>query len=141
MIVRPWMLGDSQRIVLQPAQEYMYGFPELHADITHLSEAGLAWTAENEGEVIGIAGLAPQWENRAIAWALISKSAGKHFHVIHRAVKRFLDVSSFRRIEANVDVGFEEGERWMKMLGFEYEGYMKAYRPDGSDMLLFARIR
>lgn len=141
MIVRPWMPGDSQRVVLQPAQHYMYGFQELNADLSHLSDAGLAWTAEHDGEVLGIAGLAPQWENRAIAWALISESAGKHFQVIHRAVKRFLDVSSFRRIEANVDVGFEAGERWMKMLGFEYEGYMRAYRPDGADMLLFARVR
>lgn len=119
----------------------MYGFGELDADLTHLADAGLAWTAEDDGEIIGIAGLAPQWENRAIAWALISASAGKRFQVIHRAVKRFLDVSPFRRIEANVDVGFEQGERWMKMLGFEYEGYLRAYRPDGADMLLFSRIR
>jgi len=40
-----------------------------------------------------------------------------------------------------VDVGFKEGHRWIKMLGFELEGYMKAYRPDGADMLLYARIK
>jgi hypothetical protein len=141
MIVRPWQLGDTQRVDLQTAQEYMYGFMEMSADLTDLSDAGLAWTAEADGEVIGIAGLLPQWENRALAWALIGKSAGKHFHAMHRAVHRFLSVSEFRRIEANVDVGFAEGIRWMRLLGFAYEGYMTAYRPDGADMLLFARVR
>lgn len=111
------------------------------ADLTALSEAGLAWTGEHEGVILGIAGLAPQWENRALAWALISDAAGPHFKCIHKAVKRMLDVSEFRRIEANVDVGFEAGERWMKLLGFKYEGYLTAFRPDGADMLMYARIR
>lgn len=111
------------------------------ADLTDLSEAGLAWTAEHDGQVLAIAGLAPQWENRALAWALVSDNAGAHFKGIHRAVSRFLTVCDFNRVEANVDVGFEAGERWIKLLGFEYEGYLKAYRPDGEDMLLFARVR
>jgi hypothetical protein len=49
-------------------------------------------------------------------------------------------MSEYRRIEATVDVGFTEGERWMTLLGFEYEGLMRAYRPDGQDMLMFARV-
>jgi RimJ/RimL family protein N-acetyltransferase len=141
MIVRPWTLGDTDRIKLQPAQEYMKGWGMLSADLTDLSNAGLAWTGEHDGVIIGIAGLAPQWENRALAWTLISDSAGPHFRNIHKAVLRMLEVSDFRRIEANVDVGFEAGERWMKLLGFKYEGYLTAFRPDGADMLMYARIK
>jgi RimJ/RimL family protein N-acetyltransferase len=141
MIVRPWQLGDTERLLLQPAQEYMRSFQEFGADFTELSNAGLAWTAEDDGEILGIAGLIVQWENRATAWALVSAGAGKRFVRIHAAVKRFLDVAPFRRIEASVDVGFIEGMRWMEMLGFEYEGLMVAYRPDGADMLLYARIK
>lgn len=141
MIVRPWQLGDTDKIQLQPAQQYMYGWNMLTADLTDLSNAGLAWTAEHDGVILGIAGLAPQWENRALAWALISDAAGLHFRKIHGAVLRFLEASEFRRIEANVDVGFEAGERWMKLLGFKYEGYLTAFRPDGADMLMYARIR
>jgi len=141
MIVRRWKLGDTDKIKLQPAQQYMHGWAMLEADLTDLSEAGLAWTAEHDGRVLAIAGIAPQWENRALAWALISDEAGSHFKTIHRAVSRFLDVCEYRRVEANVDVGFEAGDRWMKLLGFEYEGRLKAFRPDGADMLMYARIR
>jgi hypothetical protein len=119
----------------------MRAFQEMHTDLTDLSNAGLAWTAEDDGEILGIGGLIVQWENRATAWALVSAGAGKRFVRIHAAVERFLDVAPFRRIEASVDVGFIEGMRWMEMLGFEYEGLMVAYRPDGADMLLYARIK
>ena len=141
MIVRPWQLGDTRKILIQPAQHYMYGLPEMDADLTGLSNAGMAWTGEHEGEIVGIAGFTPQWENRALAWALISESAGLHFVKIHSEVKKMLTQAPFRRIEAHVDVGFQPGTRWMKMLDFEPEGYMKAFRPDGADMLLYARIR
>lgn len=141
MIVRPWEKGDTARIEIQDAQAYMGTMANLDLDFTDLSEQGFAWTGEHDGQVMGVAGLLPQWENRAIAWAVLSKHAGPHFAHIHKAVRRYLVHAPYRRIETTVDIGFPQGVRWMKMLGFELEGYMKAYRPDGEDMLLFARVR
>lgn len=141
MIVRPWAKGDTEKINLQSAQQYMHAFIDMSADLSELSTAGFAWVAEHEGEVLAIAGLVPQWENRALAWALLSGNCGEHFWGIHSAVHRFLDQSPYRRIEAHVDAGFKQGHRWITMLGFEIEGYMKAFRPDGSDMLLYARVK
>lgn len=141
MIVRPWRIGDTERIMLQPAQQYTGSIADLSMDLTPLSDQGLAWTVEMDDVVLGIGGLSPQWENRAIVWCLMAKEIGPHFPAIHRAVRKFLTHAPFRRIEAHVDVGFKEGVRWMKMLGFECEAYMKAFRPDGADMLLFARVR
>ena len=141
MIVRPWQLHDTVRIATQPAQQYLHRIVDVRADFTELSERGLAWTAEHDGKILAIAGVEPQWENRAIAFALISGAAGPYFWAIHSAVRDFLVRTPYRRIEATVDVGFKEGHRWIKMLGFELEGYMKAYRPDGADMLLYARIK
>jgi RimJ/RimL family protein N-acetyltransferase len=141
MIVRPWTLGDTERLHMQPAQEYLGRIVDVRADFTELSNQGLAWTVEHDGDVIAFAGIEPQWQNRAIAFALLSETAGAHFPAIHKAVLRFLEWAPYRRIEATVDVGFEQGHRWIKMLGFEIEGYMRAYRPDGADMLLYARVR
>jgi RimJ/RimL family protein N-acetyltransferase len=141
MIVRPWTIGDTERLHMQPAQEYLGRIVDVCADFTELSSQGLAWTAEHDGGVIAFAGIEPQWQNRATAFALLSESAGSHFPAIHKAVLRFLNWAPYRRIEATVDVGFTQGHRWIKMLGFEVEGYMRAYRPDGADMLLYARVR
>lgn len=142
MIVRPWRLGDSERVALQPAQRYIADIGDVStADLTPLSELGLAWSADTGDNVVACGGLLPQWHNRALAWMLIGEDAGRHFAAIHRAVHRQLVVAPYRRIEAHVDVGFSAGVRWMRMLGFELESYKRAFRPDGADMLEFVRIR
>lgn len=129
-----------ERLTLQESQRYMGPIIDT-IDVSPLAEKGVAWTAEADGQILGIGGLAAQWENRAIAWTLLSGDVGKYFVQLHRAVKDVLVKSPYVRIEATVDVGFEPGHRWMKMLGFEVEGYLKAYRPDGGDQIMYARIR
>lgn len=142
MIVRPWKKGDTHRLSLQKNQSFEKDSLNEDTDLSELAAQGLALTFETEdGKVIMIAGLAPQWTNRAVAWTLISESAGRHFVELHRYVDNFLDNSDFRRVESTVDVDFEAGHRWMKMLGFEVEGYMRAYKPDGGDMVLYSRIK
>ena len=141
MIVRAWRRGDTEAVELQSAQQYLRCIVDVRADFTELAEKGLVWTVEHDGTILGIGGLEPQWENRATVFALLSDDSGPHFKAIHSAVVEFLDNAPYRRIEATVDVGFKQGHRWIKMLGFELEGYMKAYRPDGADMLLYARVR
>lgn len=142
MIARPWELGDTQRINPQSSQEYMLGFTDMmDQDLTPLAEEGLAVTLEQDGKILLIGGVFPQWENRALLWAFVDKDAGQHFTAVHKETLRFIDRVPFRRLESSIDVGFKEGIRWMGMLGFEIEGYMRAYRPDGADMLLYARIK
>jgi RimJ/RimL family protein N-acetyltransferase len=71
----------------------------------------------------------------------MGSDCGRYLVSIHREAQKFLERMPFRRIEAHVDVGFEQGARWMKMLGFELEAYKRAFRPDGADMLEFVRIK
>lgn len=141
MIVRPWTLGDSEAVLLQPAQRYTSDIADVTTDLTPLSALGLTWTGVVDEKVVACGGLLPHWPGRATAWMLIGEASGPHFRAIHRAVSRFLARSPYRRIEAHVDVGFDAGVRWIKMLGFELESYKRAYRPDGADMLEFVRIR
>lgn len=142
MIVRPWRDGDFRDLQLQSAQNYLHEIvPDGVIDLSPLAEHHLAFTALADGKVVAIGGVEPIWQDRALAFMFVSEDAGKHFRSIHKAVKRFLDEAPFKRIEANIDIGFKEGARWMKLLGFELEGYMRAYRPDGADMLLYARVK
>jgi len=66
---------------------------------------------------------------------------GQDFVKIHRAALRYFDVTEFKRVEAFVDANFDAGHRWIKMLGFEREGYMRSFTPEGNDAVLYARIR
>lgn len=138
MTVRAYQTGDEKKMDFQKAQSYMDAFID-QMDLEQIKD--LTWTYEHEGSVIAMGGTIPIWENRAQAWMLLSNASSRHMLAIHKAVRNHLIKSPFTRIEATVDIGFKEGVRWMKMLGFELEGLMRAYRPDGKDMLLFARIR
>lgn len=143
MIVREWLPDDVKKLSLQPDQEYLKDW--MHSlDYDALNEAGKAWTAESDtGEILAVAGITYQWENRGLVWSFISEAVGEHFVSFHKEVKR--KIAEFQkeciRLEMTVDVGFSEGHRWAKLLGFSVEGYMRAYRPDGGDVIMYSRIR
>lgn len=107
-----------------------------------LQTSGFSYTMMGGGEVLGCAGVLPYWPGRGEAWTILSGDCGKYFISMHKAVKRFLDICPFKRVEATVDCYFEEGHRWIKMLGFELEApRMRKYTEDGGDYSLYSRIR
>jgi len=140
MIVRKYIKGDFDKLELQAAQRCGNELDNLKID--DISETTDIWVGEHEGKIIAMGGVVEIWNNRGEAWMLISKHAKFSLMLsVHKEVANYLKRSNYRRIESTVDVGFKQGHRWMKMLGFELEGYLKAYRPDGKDMILFARVR
>lgn len=141
MIVRGWQDGDTDRLLLQASQEYMRKWL-CNLNIEALGD--LVWVAEDDdGDVVFIGGLFPQWENRAAVWSLVSAYAGPHMKGIHREVMRKLKMfnDQYRRLELTVDVGFTQGHRWAKMMGFSPEGLLNAYHPDGKDVIMYSRVR
>lgn len=133
----PWHL---RKLTLQEAQAWMG--PMLRADYGEsLKNGGPCFTALDGDDVLACSGVLRMWDNRDQAWALMSEHAGRQFVAIYRAIRRFLDMHDARRVEATVDAGFEAGHRLMRLLGFEREGLMRAYLPDGRDCDLYARVR
>lgn len=131
-------------LVLQDAQEYFGAEIQRPGYGAYLRDAGQAFTAIDGDHVLGCGGCVEIWENRAQIWALIAKDAGRNMIGIHRAVDGFLKQAKWKRIEAAVDIGFDEGARWLRLLGFYNETPdkpMRAYRPDGGDSYLYARIQ
>lgn len=126
---------------LQDAQQYLSKFMS-REQAQALEDGGWSFTAMLDSEPVACAGVLPMWQGRAIAWSyLSSKATGPTFLRVHRAVKRFLDTCYIQRIEMSVDYGHEEGYRWAEMLGFRKEAdRMRAYRPDGGDCALYARV-
>ena len=140
MIITRFRPEHLAALRLQPAQA---SFGQYVADLEYgrKLDNGHAFTGLDGDRIVGCAGLVEMWENRAMAWALLAADAGRHFVTIHRAVAGFFEQAKWRRIEATVDSDFAAGQRWIKLLGFEHEGRLKAYSPDGRDHDLFARVR
>lgn len=147
MKLLPFHRSHAQMIELSASQKplmlSMLGDPVELAE--RYAAGGTAFTGVHEGAVVGIAGLVVLWPGVAEAWALMSdRIEGLPFQVT-RAIARglFMEAQNFglHRIQAVVAADDERAQRWIEILGFRFEGLMRAYGPDRSNYLRFARIR
>ena len=106
-----------------------------------VASSGPCFTMIHDGKVLCCSGVSIQWEGRAIAWAIMSKDAGPHMRRIFKAIADFFNINGSKRVEAHVDPSEESHRRFITMLGFELEGRMRAFSPDGRDFELYARIK
>ena len=135
--------GHLQALELQESQRYLSSSLASHGYARMIEQTGQSFTAVKDGRVLACAGVAEVWEGRAVAWALISKDAGRGMVSIHKAAAGYLCASKYRRIEAWVDDGFIPGIRWLEMLGFTLETPMpmRGFRPDGGACFLFSKVK
>jgi protein gp37 len=141
MRIVPFEPNHLKLLLLQPSQAIMQETLSRPEYAQSLHQAGPAYSLVDGDAVLASMGLIPQWEHRAIAWGLIASEAGPHFRTIHKAVLRTMEIHPYRRIETSVACDFEQGHRWAKMLGFEREGRMRSFTPDGRDCDLYGRIQ
>jgi len=135
----PFEAEHIQLLKLQKAQAEMCGIYD-PAYGEALENIGHSFTGMVRGHPIICAGIAKQWEGRGLAWALMSEECGPHFVQITRSVKRYLDASNWRRLEAQVDVEFARAIRWAEMLGFQVESYMPKFTEQGRDAFMYVRF-
>ena len=140
MIVVPFEREHLHRMVIQQKQQ---GLEHLVTpDVCGVLEGGQSYTALDGDEVVACAGVIEITQGRAVAWAYISQDVGRRMRFVTRAVKNFLDLTQFRRIEMDVDCEFPQAHRWAKMLGFEMEcERRRSFTPDGRDCALYAMVR
>lgn len=127
---------------LQDGQSYMSNWVTPEMALSLESETWAFTAMDDDGTPLGCAGVINVWQGRGMAWAYLSKRATQDkFLFVHRAVARFLEGCYVKRIEMTVDCEFEQGHRWAELLGFQMEAErMRAYRPDGGDVALYARV-
>lgn len=137
--VVPFEAVHFARLEPQAVQQWA---KEHHGDM-RVAEGPHAITVMQDGQPVLCGGAVEIWTGRAHLWSMLSsKASAANFLGIHRHVTGFLDGLPFRRLEAAVDVDFEAGHRWMRLLGFTCEApRMRAYEVDGHDSALYARVR
>lgn len=82
---------------------------------------------------------------RGEAWTLVSSLFYANRKVCYRAIKGYLDdaISNcrYRRIQSVISLDLESGDRWMRHLGFEKEGVLRCFGPQGEDVSMFSRVK
>jgi RimJ/RimL family protein N-acetyltransferase len=121
--------------------------PELDERVRMVSGHPLcfSWTLTREGKILGIVGGHQIWKGVVEIWSLLSEDVLTIPIAFHKAISRILDFHEenipVHRYQATVQADFTQGQRWMEVLGFKYEGLLKKYGVNQEDYVLFARIR
>ncbi len=102
---------------------------------------GPALTVFEGPKVILCGGIATTSPRMGVLWALLSEHAGRHMVFLHRATLRFIDTEPVRRLEATCEKGFGAGARWLRLLGFSYEGDMPGFGDNGETHERYGRVR
>jgi hypothetical protein len=132
--VRPFRPEDYEKIRLKS----IYGPEKIEGVL------GPAFTFLIDEQPIAIFGMYLIGPGLGQVWALTSDDLRREALGFHKAVLGLIywsfDNWKLRRMQMSVRVGYTEGWKWARSLGFKCEGVMKAYSPDGTDCWLFARV-
>lgn len=143
MRIVPFAPAHLRAVPLQAAQGGLE--PYLDAiDERQFVAPGMAFTALDEDGVAGCGGIVELWPGVGQAWAVLSGRALAHPLTLTRTAQRELERIMRRcklsRVQATVADGHGAGARWLAFLGFEVEGLLVNYGPDGrGDYWIYGR--
>jgi len=109
-----------------------------------IAEKGYTWSMVEADSVLAMAGIVPLWHGVGEAWSLMTPEAIIHIKELHDKAKKVLESffnQGWQRIQTTVRADFGQGKNWLEHLGFEDEGTMEKYGPDGKDYVRWARIK
>jgi hypothetical protein len=110
-----------------------------------LDVPGMAFTAVENGHLIASSGVQPLWNGVGEGWFVASSKMPQKKLTIIRMIKDNFDGiindNSLFRVQAGVRSDWPTAKRFAEFLGFEHEGIMRKYGPDGQDYYRMARIK
>lgn len=143
LLIAPFEVGDMREFTPQKQQ---LGVAEVAHETyaAYLRDNGDSFTVRRpDGRIVCVLGLLDQWEGRKLAWAIMAHDAGDKLLPLCRAISAYLARAEYRRLEAYIDEGFQQGQRWASLLGFHNEtpAPMQGFYPNGNAAYMYARIR
>lgn len=105
---------------------------------------GVCYTLLLDGEPVVSSGIIHIGFNRGEAWTLVSSLFYKHRKTCFKRIKEMVGIIAqsmeLVRVQSTIRADKPWADRWMKHLGFEREGLMKRFGPNGEDFVLYSRI-
>lgn len=107
---------------------------------------GFSWTLlDNDGAVTACGGAIMLHSKMAEGWAITTPDIERHTLAFHRAfldgIRIIFSVHKIQRLQIAVKLEWDKAVKWAYRLGFEGEGIMTAFDPDGADYIRLAIVR
>lgn len=106
-------------------------------------EDGLvADTVVYEGQVVACAGITSVLKGVGQCWAVYSLDIGRYHidpQIARNRIVAAMIKHNLRRVQATARIDYPAASSYLRYLGFEREGVMKMFEPDGTDAYLYAK--
>ncbi|WP_312836632.1 hypothetical protein [Pantoea sp.] len=102
---------------------------------------GNCFTGIQGGRVVAIGGVLPVTESRAYLHMIVSEGVPHQWVKIYRATKRLIVAVQDDYIRLETLSTTPEADRWLEMVGFQYEGVLRRVMPDGTDAKSYSIVR
>lgn len=122
--------------------------PVYHPVWRYLSRSALghdrAVVLKKEDHLLAVVGFCPCFPGTGEFWALISPAVDRCPREFAKKAKSMLETfiveNKLRRVQMLVRAGHDEAFRFAEFLGFEAEGIMRGYGPEGDDYYMMGRV-
>lgn len=103
-----------------------------------------AYTLFVNGDVVACGGVVLMGFDRGEAWTLFSILISRYPKAVIKAtkscLKNIVSEQNLKRVQALVNPKYTKGHRFLSFLGFQKEGLLRFYGPNGENMTLYSRI-
>jgi len=138
-MIRPLAPFDVSKLKVQEKQVWYKSHIDKMAIAGSLNDA---FTYTENNQVKAVVGMQPFWAGRSVVWALIGNVDS--WIIFHREAKTLMESHAVKRgiirLEMTTEIGFDESERWARMLGFKEESLMKRFGMDGKDHKMWVKL-
>lgn len=146
MTVEPFKASDYYEITPRSPEEIEALGSDQWRELLARYERDPSWTMRDErGRIVFFGGLTILWPGVAEAWSVMSDLVEENplavVREIRRRVQEGFDRHGLRRIQAIIADDNPRAVKLMRMAGFEVEGILRAYSPDGKDCFILGRLK
>lgn len=132
---------DIKYVRKNPLEDAVKCYPDMPTD------PKASYTALWDGVIVGVGGASMLWESNWEFWLILTKDSkldGAHgivaFEAIRKKIDEIIEENNIVRAQATVRLDFPRGIKMLEALGFQAEGILRRYCPDGCDSYRYARI-
>ncbi len=122
-----------------------YEMLQSHKDAFKAPYAIHGYTLLEDGKIVAMGGVHMLWDKVGEAWVMLGKGAKSKPRTVAKYADLMFDVivhkNKLNRVQASIAVNDAKAVRFGKWMGFEMEGLMRSYGPDGSDYYRMARVQ
>lgn len=134
--------GDIEYVRANPLEEAVKGYPDLPIDYRN------SYTALWDGKIVGVGGISIMWSGVGELWLILtndSKLNGAHgivaLEAIRKKIDEIIEENKIVRAQATVRLDFPKGIKMLESFGFQREGLLRRYTPDGCSVYRYSRIK